>query len=115
MENNAIAILRFEDGDGRKYKCRKSIIKIGKDPDSDIVVKGFMVGKTAATISKRPDGFYLSYVDGMSKPRVNSKKVKSEKILHDNDIIEIGTARLRFNERKLRKSKEKKSTLSILP
>ena len=103
-----IGILSFLDGGSGKYKCRKSITKIGRHPDSDVVVKGFMVGRTSATISRRPDGFYLSYVSGLSRPKVNEKKVKRETILNDLDIIEIGTTKLQFFERKPRKSKEKK-------
>ena len=105
---DTIAILSFLDGGSGKYKCRQSITKIGKHPDSDIVVKGFLVGRTSATISKRPDGFYLSYVGGVSRPKVNSKKVKHERLLYDNDIIEIGTTTMQFFERKPKKSKEKK-------
>ena len=105
---DTIAILSFLDGGNGKYKCRKSITKIGKHRDSDIVVKGFLVGRTSATISKRPDGFYLSYVGGASRPKVNAKKVKRERILYDNDIIEIGTTTMQFLERKPKKSKEKK-------
>jgi pSer/pThr/pTyr-binding forkhead associated (FHA) protein len=106
---NTIAILRVETGGSGKYKCRNSTLKIGKYRDSDIVVKGFGVGGTSATISKRADGFYLSYIGGISRPKVNSKKVKSDKLLHDNDIIKIGKTTLRFSERRPGKSKEKKS------
>ena len=99
-KNDTIAILSFPDGGLGKYICRKSITKIGKHPDSDIVVKGFLVGRTSATISKRPDGFYLSYVGGMSRPKVNAKKVTSERFLYDNDFIEIGKTTMQFFERK---------------
>ena len=105
-----IGILSFLDGVSGKYKCRKSITKIGKHPDSDVVVKGFWVGRTSATISRRPDGYYLSYVGGMSRPKVNEKKVKQEMILNDLDIIEIGSNKLQFYERKPRKLKEKKQS-----
>ena len=55
-----------------------------------------MVGKTAATISKRPNGYYLSYVAGMSKPKVNDKVVKESVELKDFDIIEIGSGKMQF-------------------
>jgi pSer/pThr/pTyr-binding forkhead associated (FHA) protein len=102
-----IGILRFLNGGNGKYICHKSITKLGKNSDSDVVVKGFMVGSTSATISRRPDGFYLSYVSGMSRPKVNAKKVKQETVLNDLDIIAIGATRLQFFERKPRKSKKK--------
>ncbi len=105
---DTIAILVFLDGGSGKYKCRKSITKIGKHPDSDVVVKGFLVGRTSATISKRPDGFYLNYVGGTSRPKVNAKKVQRERLLYDNDIIEIGKTTMQFLERTLKKRKEKK-------
>ena len=105
---DTIAILRFIDGGDGKYKCRNSIIKIGKHRDSDIVVKGFGIGRTSATIGRRSDGFYLTYIGGMTRPKVNAKKVKYDKILHDNDIIQIGKTKLRFSERRPKKSREKK-------
>jgi pSer/pThr/pTyr-binding forkhead associated (FHA) protein len=104
---DTIAILVFLNGGSGKYKCRKPITTIGKHRDSDIVVKGFLVGRTSATISKRPDGFYLSYVGGTSRPKVNATKVNRERFLYDNDIIEIGSATLQFFERKPKKPKEK--------
>jgi pSer/pThr/pTyr-binding forkhead associated (FHA) protein len=105
-----IGILSFLDGISGKYKCRKSITKIGKHPDSDVVVKGFWVGSTSVTISRRPDGYYLNYVGGMSRPKVNEKKVKQEMILNDLDIIEIGSTKLQFYERKPRKLTKKKQS-----
>jgi len=107
-KSDTIGIISFLKGGDRKYKCRKSITKIGKHSDSDIAVKGFMVGRTSATISKRPDGFYLSYVGGMSRPKVNGKKVKRDMILNDSDVIEIGANKMQFFERKPRKSKGKR-------
>ena len=66
---------------------------------SDIVVKGMLIGGTAATISKRPDGFYLSYVGGLSKPKVNEKTVKQSILLNDLDIIYLGSTKLQFFKR----------------
>ena len=103
-----IGIIRFLEGGDGKYQCRKSITKIGKHADADIPVKGFLVGSTSATISRRPDGFYLSYVGGMSRPKVNGKKVKREIALNDADVIEIGANKMQFFERKPCKSREKK-------
>ena len=107
---NTIGILTFLNGGNGKIKLGKTITKIGKHRDSDIIVKGFMVGRTSATISHRPEGFYLSYVSGLAKPKVNDKRVKQATILNDLDIIDIGSTKLQFFERKLRKSKGKKLT-----
>ena len=107
---DTIGILAFLNGGNGKIKLRKTITKIGKHRDSDIIVKGFMVGRTSATISRRPEGFYLSYVSGLAKPKVNDKRVKQATILNDLDIIDIGSTKFQFFERKPRKSNGKKLT-----
>lgn len=84
-------------GHGKIDLCHR-ITKIGKHPESDIVIKGLWVGKTAATISKRPDGFYISHVGGMSKPKINDKTIKHPVILTDLDVIDIGPAKLQFHD-----------------
>ncbi len=90
--------LVFLSGGSGKFKLSRNITKIGKDPESDIVIKGMWVGRTAFTISKRPDGFYLSYVGGMAKPKINDNTVKHASILSDLDIIEIGSTKLQFHD-----------------
>jgi pSer/pThr/pTyr-binding forkhead associated (FHA) protein len=99
-----VGVLTYLSGGNGKIKLSGKLTKIGKHPSSDIVVKGLTVGKTAATISKRPDGYYLSYVEGLSKPKVNDQSVKLSVILKDLDIIEIGSTKLQFFEKDLHKN-----------
>jgi pSer/pThr/pTyr-binding forkhead associated (FHA) protein len=73
-----------------------NLIMIGKDPTCEIVVKGWFVGWTAATISRRPDGYYLSYAGGWSKPKVNDRPVKKSVLLQDLDVINVGSVKLQF-------------------
>ena len=71
-------------------------VRIGKDPQSDILVKGFAVGKTSAVINKLPDGWYINYVGGLSKPRLNNKTITESIKLEKLDIISIGSTKLQF-------------------
>jgi pSer/pThr/pTyr-binding forkhead associated (FHA) protein len=103
ITNETVGILAYLAGGDGKVVIRGKIIKLGRDRSSDIIVKGMLVGRTAATISRRPDGFYLSYVGGAAKPRVNEITVKKSILLNDRDIIYIGSTKLKFFERKLRK------------
>ena len=99
-------------GRGKTNLCKR-VTRIGKHPESDIVIKGLWVGQTAVTISKRPDGFYISYVGGMSKPKINDKRVKHPSILNDLDVVDIGPAKLQFydlNQSKTRFLKIDKKT-----
>ena len=87
----AVAALAFLTGGKGEILLDKKITKIGKDPKSDIVVKGFWVGKTAAVISKRPSGYYLSFMGGIAKPKVNRQAVKDAIMLKEFDVIQIGS------------------------
>ena len=91
-----VGVLSFLTGGDGEQEIKKKLIKIGKDASSDIIVRGLMIGKTAATISKRPKGYYLSYVGGMAKPKVNDVAVKESILLNEFDIIELGSVKMQF-------------------
>jgi pSer/pThr/pTyr-binding forkhead associated (FHA) protein len=76
---------------------KQKVIKIGKDAASDILVNGWNIGKTAATISRTRDGYFFSYVSGFAKPRINNKKAsKKPQKLNESDIISIGSIQFQF-------------------
>ena len=54
-QEDAAGALTFLAGGGGKVKLTSKITKLGKHPESDIVIKGMWVGQTAVTISKWPD------------------------------------------------------------
>ncbi len=87
-------------GDMGDILLSKKILKIGKDESSDIVINGLLAGKNAATISSRPDGYYLSYVGGIAKPKINDKSIKGSIKLEEYDIIEIGSSKMQFTYKK---------------
>lgn len=91
-----IGILSFLKGGDGEVELVKKLTKIGKDDINEIVVSGLLVGKLAATVSRRPNGYYLNYVDGMAKPKVNGKAVKTSVLLKEFDKIEVGSATLEF-------------------
>ena len=71
-------------------------VRIGKGPQSDILIKGFAVGKTSAVINKLHDGWYINYVGGIAKPRLNNSIIKKFIKLKNLDIISIGSTKLQF-------------------
>ena len=95
-KNKTASVLTYLAGGSGEIKLTRQSTTIGKNSNSDIVVKGLLVGKMAVTISKMPDGFYLCYIGGLSKPKVNQKIIKTSIILRDEDIIDIGSAKLQF-------------------
>jgi len=88
--------LSFLAGGTGDIQLSKKLTKIGKEPSCDIVINGLMVGKIAATISRRPAGYYLSYVSGMAKPRINGRTVKESAKLNEFDVIELGPFKAEF-------------------
>ena len=96
-EKEQIGVLTFLSGAQEVVRLSKPSTTIGKSPAADIQVQGLMVGKTAAVISKKPNGYYMKYVEGKSKPKVNYKTVKSGVTLQDFDVIEIGSAKMQFS------------------
>ncbi|MFC1815517.1 FHA domain-containing protein [Thermodesulfobacteriota bacterium] len=90
------AILSYLAGGEGEIALSKKLIKIGKDSTCDVVISGMMVGRTAATISRRPNGYFFSYVGGMAKPKVNGEVVKESVKLKEFDTIELSGAKLQF-------------------
>jgi pSer/pThr/pTyr-binding forkhead associated (FHA) protein len=96
IKRTPVGTLSFLAGRNGELRLTEKLVKMGKEPICEIRLKGLFMGKTAATISNRPSGFYLSYVSGLSKPKVNGKKVKTSVKLEEFDIIELGHLRMQF-------------------
>ncbi|RPH52123.1 MAG: FHA domain-containing protein [Desulfobacteraceae bacterium] len=96
QEKEPVGILSFVSGGDGEKEILKKLFKIGKASTNDIVVGGFMVGQVAATISKRPGGYFISYEGSGSKPKVNGNSVSESVQLKDFDVIEIGSVKMHF-------------------
>jgi pSer/pThr/pTyr-binding forkhead associated (FHA) protein len=95
-EKKRMAVLTLLSGGSGDIGIAKKLFKIGKSSQNDLQINGFFVGQIAATISQRPGGYFLNYVEGISKPRVNGKVVKETVQLHEFDIIEIGKNKMQI-------------------
>lgn len=80
-------------------ELNKRITTIGKADDADIKCSGLLVGKTAAVISKRPNGYFLAYSEGTRKPKVNGQDVSTQVQLQDGDDISIANTHMTFSLR----------------
>jgi len=96
-EDQAVGVITYLSGGFGKVKLERKIATIGKHPSSDVVVKGLWVGQTAITITRKPEGFYLTHISGLAKPKVDGNVVKEPTIIDDLSIIEIGSAKLQFS------------------
>jgi pSer/pThr/pTyr-binding forkhead associated (FHA) protein len=96
-EGEPAGVLIYLSGGTGQFKLTREITTIGKHPTSDIVVKGLLMDPTAVTIRKKSDGFYLDYLGGMPRPKVNDQTVKKSTLLKNLDTIEIGSVCLQFS------------------
>ncbi len=95
-EKQKTAMLYFIHGGEGYVELGRKEMWIGKDKSCDVRIKGIFVGKKAAVISKRADGFFITYQSGMAKPVVNDTPLKKTVLLKESDIIKIGPTKLLF-------------------
>ncbi|MDQ6979741.1 MAG: FHA domain-containing protein [Mariprofundaceae bacterium] len=82
---------------GKTIDLTGSITSIGKGEGCKIVVKGLTVGKQAAVITRRPTGYHITHLEGLSRTKVNSDSISSEpRILKDGDIITLSDMKMEF-------------------
>ena len=91
-----IAELSYLSGGGTRIRLNGNLIRIGRDPKSEVPVKGFGVGKTAAIITKLSDGWYISGAGGFIKPKLNNAIFEESIKLKHFDIITIGNSKFQF-------------------
>jgi pSer/pThr/pTyr-binding forkhead associated (FHA) protein len=91
-----IGVMSFIEGsDQGEIQLRKKLTKIGKAETSEIRLSGFRMPHTAATISRRPNGYAITSTGG-TKVKVNNQALKEGHFLKDFDTIEIGSYKFQF-------------------
>jgi pSer/pThr/pTyr-binding forkhead associated (FHA) protein len=91
-----LAMVSFIDGsDQGEIQLTKKLTKIGKAETSEIRLGGLFMASTAATISRRPNGYAITATGG-TKVKVNNQAIRESQILNDFDTIEIGSYKFQF-------------------
>lgn len=96
LKNKSSMVLVQLPGHNNVVPLMENTITLGKKSTSDIVVKNFGVGKIAAIIEKLADGWYLRYVGGYTRPRVNGEFPKKPIRLKEFDIISLGKTKMQI-------------------
>ena len=95
-----IGVLSFIDGsDLGEIELTKKLTKLGKAATSEIKLSGMFMPATAATISKRPSGYTITFAGGMAKLKVNGEIVKNNATIKDFDTIELGSYKFQFYQK----------------
>ena len=91
--------LSFLSGEQPDFELTHKPVTIGKNKDADIVISGFwslFSGQPSATISRQEGEYYLDYVSGFIKPKINDISIVEPARIHHNDIIRIGPIELQL-------------------
>lgn len=100
-----IGVVSFIDSSGLgEFELTKKLTKIGKADTSELKLSGLLMPPTAATISRRPAGYSISFMGGMTKLKVNGEVVKESVQLKEFDTIELGSFKFQFFQKESGKS-----------
>jgi hypothetical protein len=70
---------------GKELELTKPLTTLGKP------------GVQVAVITRRPQGFFITHVEGANKPAVNGKVIELQAhALNDHDIIELAGVKVEF-------------------
>jgi len=82
---------------GKTFELIAALTSIGKTDSCRIRVKGLMVGQQAAVITRRPNGYHITHLEGLSKAKLNGESITNQPTkIEDCAIIELGDMRLEF-------------------
>ncbi len=99
-----MGVVSFIDGSSLgDIVLRKKLTKIGKADTSEIKLSGVFMGATAATISRRPAGYFIAYAGGITKLKVNGATVRDSVLLKDFDTIELGSYKFQFYSKEVKR------------
>jgi len=90
------AVVTFLDGSRDAVEINKPLISIGKENTCDIKVKSLLFGKAAAEILQKKNFYYIKPAE-KSKVKLNYKPIKTETVLKDVDVIEVGSTKMQFH------------------
>ncbi len=86
----------------KKFKLDKRVLRIGRDPDSDIFIDNTVVSSAHAVIevTKDPQSeegpeYYIEDLKSTNSTFVNDEKITRHKLKH-NDMIRIGWNHFKF-------------------
>lgn len=98
-----IGVLSFINGSRLgEVELVKKLTKLGKAETSEIRLSGLLMAPTAATISRRPSGYAISFTGGMTKLRVNGVVIKDSVLLKDFDTVELGSYKFQFYQKEVK-------------
>jgi len=113
----AIAIYRNLKGKAKIESVPRSVLKIGRDPENDVILDRTGVSRDHAEIYRRSNSYYIADLNSKHGTFVNERKIpvlKSVPVQID-DIIGIGEYFLKVKEAIVDEDKQKRKITELTP
>ncbi len=97
-------VLKFESGEIDDLELTDKPVYIGKNKDAEIVIKGFwafFAGEPTAKIEKHSGDYYLEFVSGLLKPKINYTPIQKPTKIKNLDVVTIGSLTMQFHRIRL--------------
>jgi predicted component of type VI protein secretion system len=91
------AMLTFLDGSRDSIAIDKQLITIGKENTCDVKIKGLFIGNASAELLQKDEAYYVKPATKKSKVKLNYKTIKTETVLKNFDVIEVGSKKMQFH------------------
>jgi pSer/pThr/pTyr-binding forkhead associated (FHA) protein len=79
------------------YELSEDSVLIGADRDNHLVLQSPDVDSTHASLQLRDNHWYLQDLGGPGGTSVNGQLIEGPRMLHHNDIIDLGPVKMRFH------------------
>ena len=87
----------FIDSSGKEITLANGPVKIGREPDNDIVISDSSVSRYHATISVGPTAVVLTDNDSSNGTYVANQRVSTARVLNEGDRVRFGDVEFTFH------------------
>jgi hypothetical protein len=96
--DTAVLIVRSGTQAGDRFKLGDGPIRLGRHPDSEIMLDDITVSRRHASIERTPDGYVVTDAGSLNGTYVNQERI-DQAVLHHGDELQVGKFRLVLFER----------------
>lgn len=96
--DTAVLIVRSGAQAGDRFPLAAGITRLGRHPDSEIMLDDITVSRRHVEIERTPDGYVVSDAGSLNGTYVNQERTERA-VLHHGDELQVGKFRLVLFER----------------
>jgi pSer/pThr/pTyr-binding forkhead associated (FHA) protein len=96
--DTAVLIVRSGAQAGDRFKLGDGPVRLGRHPDSEIMLDDITVSRRHAMIERTPEGYVVSDAGSLNGTYVNQERI-DQAVLHHGDELQVGKFRLVLFER----------------